>query len=153
MVDYSPTINKYTLLDAYPLPRLDKMVESISTYSVYSTLDLKSAYHQVPLKEEERPYTVFEAAGNLYQFTRIPFGVTNGVASFQRIIDKIISSEELSGTFAYLDNVTICGVNESEHDGNLNKFLDAAKKYGLTFNDSKKCDQKTRNRPTWLSGI
>ena len=131
------------MLDAYPLPRLDKMVESISHYSVFSTLDLQSAYHQIPLKVNEKEYTAFEAAGNLFQFTRVPFGVTNGVSAFQRTIDKVIKSEGLDGTFAYIDNVTICGTDESSHDVNLKKFLETAQKYGLTFNDSKSVLRQT----------
>ena len=67
----------------------------------------------------------------------MPFGVTNGVAGFQRTLDDIIESEELKDTFAYVDNVTICGNTQEEHDANLNKFLDDAKKYNMTFNDDK----------------
>ena len=80
VVDYSQTTNRFTLLDAYPLPRIEDMVNEIDSYGVYSTLDLTSAYHQGTIKPEERKYTAFEAAGSLYQFCRSPFGVTNGVA-------------------------------------------------------------------------
>ena len=73
----------------------------------------------------------------MYQFTRTPFGVTNGVAGFQRTLDDIIESEELRDTFAYVDNITICGNTQEEHDANLNKFLDVAKKHNMTFNDDK----------------
>ena len=137
VVDYSQTINKYTLLDAYPLPRLDKMAESISKYSFYSTFDLKSAYHQIPLKEEDKEYTAFEACGNLYHFKRVPFGVTNGVAVFQRSIDNILKKEKVPAAFAYIDNVTICGETKDELETNVDLFLKAAKLHGLTFNHSK----------------
>ncbi len=137
VVDYSQTINRFTELDAYPLPRIDQMIEKISEYKYFSTLDLRSAYHQIPIKPEEKMYTAFEAKGKLYQFKRIPFGVTNGVSGFQRIIDQIIAEENLEDTFAYLDNVTICGRTQEEHDQNLKRFLDCAKKYNLTFNESK----------------
>ena len=137
VIDYSQTINRFTLLDAYPLPRLDTMAEAISKFKYYSTLDLKSAYHQVSIKETDKPFTAFEACGNLYQFKRIPFGVTNGVASFQRTIDGIIEKESLQSVFAYIDNVTVCGNSIEEHDANLKLFMDAASKYGLTFNESK----------------
>ena len=83
VVDYSQTINRFTLLDAYPLPKMDEMVEKVSRYCVFSTLDLKSAYHQIPIREEDKIFTAFEACGNLYQFRRIPFGITNGVSGFQ----------------------------------------------------------------------
>ena len=110
VVDYSQTINRYTLLDAYPLPKIDEIIAQIAKGSVYSTLDLKSAYYQIPLPPEDRPYTAFEACGKLYQYTRLPFGVTNGVSFFQRLVDELIEKYKLSGTFAYLDNITVSGV-------------------------------------------
>ena len=136
-IDYSQTINRFTNLDAYPLPRIDETISEIAKYKVYSTLDLRSAYHQVAIKPVDRPYTAFEANGRLYQFKRIPFGVTNGVASFQRIMDKIITDEKLEGTFAYIDNVTVCGNDYTDHDRNLKKFMAAVEKYNLTLNKDK----------------
>ena len=82
MIDYSLTINKFTNLDAYPLPKISKMTNQIAQYRVFSTIDLKSAYHQVPLREEDKKFTAFEANGCLNQFRKMPFGVTNGVATF-----------------------------------------------------------------------
>ena len=137
VVDYSQTINKYTQLDAYPLPVIHNQVSEISRYKFYSHLDLASAYHQIPLQKHEKLYTAFEADGNLYQFKRVPFGVTNGVSCFQRTIDDFIKSNDLQGTFAYVDNVTVCGRNKEEHDSNLEKFLKLANQYNLTFNDNK----------------
>lgn len=136
-IDYSETINKFTLLDGYPLPRIDETVNKIAQYRVFSTIDLRSAYHQVALRDQDKPYTAFEACGRLYQFTRIPFGVTNGVACFQRIMDTLIKEEGLDGTFAYLDDVTICGMTREEHDTNLAKFLQAAKKRNIVYNEEK----------------
>ena len=127
VMDYSQTINLYTELDAYPLPRIDEMIEKIAGYDIFSTVDLKSAYHQIKIMDSDKPYTAFEADGNLWQFKRIPFGVTNGVACFQRIMDNIIREENLKDTFCYLDNVTICGKTEDEHDKNLKHFFDCAK--------------------------
>ena len=137
VIDYSQTINRFTYLDAYPVPKVDELVQEISKYSMYSTFDLKSAYHQIPIRDDEKQYTAFEACGKLFQFCRIPFGVTNGVAAFQRTIHNIIEEEGLQDTFAYVDNVTICGCDFSSHDRNLQRFLNAAKKYGITFNDDK----------------
>ena len=71
----------------------------------------------------------------MYQFKRVPFGVTNGVAVFQRIVDDILRKENVPDTEAYVDNVTVGGRNKEEHDNNVKIFLQAAEKYGLTFND------------------
>ena len=89
-IDYSETINKFTQLDAYPLPRIDEQVNEISKYKYYSTIDLKSAYYQIPIPEGDRPYTAFEADGGLWQFKVVPNGVTNGVAVFQRKMDEMV---------------------------------------------------------------
>ena len=137
VVDYSQTINRFTELDAYPLPNIDEMVNNIARYKVFSALDLKSAYHQVPIREDERLYTAFEARGKLYEFNRIPFGVKNGVAAFQRVLDEILRKEKVDGTFAYVDNVTVCGQTEEEHDQNLKRFLKVAEENNLTLNHSK----------------
>ena len=136
-IDYSETINKYTLLDGYPLPNMQSMVNKIAQYSHFSTLDLKSAYHQVEIPVEDRPYTAFEANGKLYQSKRLSFGLTNAVPWFQRIIDDIIARNSCEATFAYLDNITVCGKTREEHDANLQRFLDVATKHNLTFNKNK----------------
>ena len=137
VVDYSMTINRFTNLNAYPLPGINEMIEKISRYETFSSIDLKSAYHQIPLRKEEQKYTAFEASGRLFEFTRIPFGVTNGVACFQKIINDIIDVEKLQDTFAYVDDITVCGNDIEEHNRNLARFQEAAKKYGLTINTEK----------------
>ena len=94
-VAYSQTINRFTQLDAFPLPRISDTINEIVQYKVFSTLYLQSAYHQIPSKEDDQPYTAFEAKGGLYQFTRLPFGVTNGVACFQREVMKFVEDNHL----------------------------------------------------------
>ena len=134
VVDYSQTVNRFTEPDAYPLPKISELVNQVAQYKMFSTVDLRSAYHQVPIRVEDRPFTAFEANKQLFQFRRIPFGVTNGVACFQRIMDQFIQDNGLTDTFAYLDDITICGNTKEEHDRNLGKFMDAAKSCGLTLN-------------------
>ena len=137
VIDYSTTINKFTYLDAYPLPNLDQLVNKISSYKYYSCLDLRSAYHCVPLHRRDKIYTAFEANGGLYQFTRLAYGLTNGVACFQRIIDNFIVQNKLKKTHAYLDDVTIGGDTMEEHDENLANFLTCAKNCNMTLNKDK----------------
>ena len=119
------------------MPRISEIVGNIAKYKYFSQVDLKNAYHQVPLVEEERQFTAFEADGQLFEFTRIPFGVTNGVACFQRVLDDLIRENDLKDTYGYVDDVTICGRTQAEHDFNLKRFLDAAKRSNLTLNFEK----------------
>ena len=137
VVDYSETINKYTQLDAYPLPKIEEMVNKIAQYKVFSTIDLRSAYYQIPLSEKDKIYNAFEADGKLWQFTRMPFGVTNGSAVFQRKIDTLVVDHELDDAFPFVDNNTICGRDDDEHDENLKLFIEAAEKERLTFSEEK----------------
>ena len=134
-VDYSETVNKYTYLDAYPLPLIDEVIQKIAQHNVYSTIDMRDAYYQCELREEDKPYTAFEANNGLYQFRRLPFGVTNGVAVFQREMDRFIADNGLQSTYAYLDNITICGKDQQQHDHNLQKFIEAAKAVRENFKE------------------
>ena len=137
VIDYSQTINLFTELDAYPMPDILKMVQELSNYKYFSTFDLKSAYYQVPIREEDCKFTAFEVNGELWEFTCVPFGITNGVSGFQRTIDKVIKSEQLDKTFAYLDNVTVCGNTLKELEHNVSKFHQVREKYNITLNDEK----------------
>ena len=137
VVDYSRTINKFCELDGYPFPNIDEMANKVAQFSFYSTYDLKSAYHQIPIRESDKPYTAFEAAGRLYQFTCIPYGVSNGVSAFQRAIDKIIDENDLKNTYAYLDNITVCGHSQEELELHVARFLSIVEKYGMTLNHDK----------------
>ena len=125
VIDYSQINNKFTLLDAYPLPNIDQQVSEIANGTVFSTLDLKSAYYQLSLCPEDQPYTAFEACGKLYQYTRLPFAITNGVSYFQRVIDKLIDKYRLKGVYIYVDNITVFGYGKADHDLKLKALLAA----------------------------
>ena len=96
-------MNIYPELNVYPLPNFETIVDNLAKYQVFSTIDLKSAYHQIRIRESDEAYTAFEANGKLYQFTCVPFGVTNGFAVFQRAIERFVREEQLSDTFSSLD--------------------------------------------------
>ena len=115
VVNYSRIINRYTLFDTYPLPKIHEIIDQIAKGSVYSTLDLKSTYYQIPLSPEDCPYTAFEVCGKLYQYTRLAFSVSNGVSFFQQLVHELIEKYKFSGTFAYLDNITVSSVNKNDH--------------------------------------
>ena len=137
VIDYSQMIKNFTQLDAYPLSRMQDLVQNVAQYNVYSTLDLKSAYHQLELPAEDRWYTAFQADGGLWQWKRIPFELTNAVPCFQRVVDDLIMKHGCHGTIAYLDNITVGRKTQEEHDCNLERFLSVAKKSNLTFNETK----------------
>ena len=137
VVDYSRTINRFTLLDAFPLPSIETTVSKIAQFSRYSSYDLRSAYYQLPILDSEKEYTAFEAAGGLWEFNVVPFGATNGVPVFCRALSELIEAEGLRATVAYVDNVTICGDTTEELDHNVQRWLETCRKHGLTLNEDK----------------
>jgi len=107
--------------------------QRIAQCNWFSSLDLKSAFHQVSILPGEGLFTAFEANGQLYHFKRIPFGLKNAVPCFQCVVNEVISKYNCKGTYAYLDDITVCGRTREEHDQNLKCFLNAAKKSNITL--------------------
>ena len=87
-------VNKVTEKDSYPLPNLDASLDKLKKARFLSKIDLSKAFHEVPLEETSKMYTDFALPGlGLLQFTRIPFGVTDGPKTFQRLMDRIITPD------------------------------------------------------------
>jgi len=130
------TINSFTLLEAYLLPDIEDLVNRIARDKYFSSIEIRLACHQVPLLAEERHCTAFEADGRLFQYKRLPLGVTNGVSAFQRSIDEFIKRHRLKNIYAYLD-LTVTGETHEEYDTNLKCLLNAAAECNLTINEEK----------------
>ena len=136
-IDYSQTINLFTALDAYPLPSIDSIINEVAKWKCISTLDLKSAYHQIKILPEDRPYTAFQSGSELYQWKVLPFRLTNAVPAFQRLMNEFIKRNQLKGVNVYLDNLTVGGEDQQSHDQILKALKQAALKEHFTFNENK----------------
>lgn len=138
-------INSVSEFDAYPMPRIDDLLDRIGAAGYITTLDLCKGYWQVPLEVSSRPYTAFRTPAGLFQFTVMPFGLHGAPATFQRLMDKVLQGcEEFSA--AYLDDVVIFSATWEEHVQHLRTVLQKIKMAGLTLNVAK-CDwarQETR---------
>ncbi|KAK7930573.1 hypothetical protein WMY93_006968 [Mugilogobius chulae] len=131
-------LNAVSEFDAYPMPRIDELLERIGSARYITTLDLCKGYWQVPLDPSSRPYTAFRTPAGLFQFTVMPFGLHGAPATFQRLMDKVLEGcEECSA--AYLDDVVIYSRTWEEHLTHLRKVLGKIQKAGLTLN-IKKCE-------------
>ena len=108
-----------------------KVIHQLAKYRQFSKFDLRNAYHQIPICESDKQYTAFEAVGKSWEFNRVPFGVTNGVPVFQRLIDDVVEKDSLKDTFPYFDNVTIGGFSKEQHDKNVERFLESLRKRNL----------------------
>ena len=136
-IDYSQTINLFTEKDGFPIPLIEDIVNKLTAFKYFASYDLKKAYHQVPIPEQDKPFTAFEADGELLEFNVIPFGVTNGGPVFQRVMTNVVKQDKLRNTFVYFDNVVIGADSLSELDTLASKFKDSIKRRRMTLNESK----------------
>ncbi|KFD69273.1 hypothetical protein M514_18422 [Trichuris suis] len=135
-VDYR-RLNAITIRDAYPCPRVDDVLERLSSCSYFSKLDMKSAYWQVNVAPQDRPKTAFVTPDGLYQFKRMPFGLTNAPATFARLIDCVLSQQKWAYCMAYLDDVIVFSQSFQQHLERLDSVLKAVKRSGLRLNPPK----------------
>ena len=100
-------INAITQRDAYPLPSIDDIFDSMNGATLFSTLDLRSGYWQIPLEESCREKTAFICHRGFYQFKRLPFGLMNAPAIFQRFLNKLLAPFLGKFCCVYLDDIVI----------------------------------------------
>lgn len=133
--DYKVTLNKVIKENAYPLPRIDELFASLNGGVVFSKLDLSQAYHQIPLDEQSRIYTTVNTPCGLYQYTRLPYGVSSAVGIFQSTIENLL--KDLPGVCVYLDDILVTGNTNEQHLQNLRAVLSRLEESGLTLRKEK----------------
>ena len=131
-------MNDVTVKDSYPLPRSDDSVEALSGARWFSTLDLKSGYWQVELDEQAKEKTAFSIGTGLWQFTVMPFGLSNAPATFKRLMEQVLAGLSLNTALIYLDDVLVAGCSFAEHMANLRVALQHFRSASLKLNP-KKC--------------
>lgn len=130
--------NALSVQDAYPLPRINHILEKLRNANYISTLDLKDGYWQIPLAEDSRPVTAFTVPGRgLFQFKVMPFGLHSAPATFQRLLDTIITPEYDPHAFAYLDDIVVVSQTFDEHLKLLKEIFSKLREAGLKINPEK----------------
>ena len=124
-------VNSLTRKDSFPLPNLADAVGRFKDNMYFSSLDLLAGYHQIPLAESSKEITAFSTGEQLYQYTRMPFGVTNGPASFSRLVSVVLSGVPLERAQAYLDDILVAGKDFEDHLRNLDGVLSRLGLHGL----------------------
>lgn len=133
--DYKTTVNQATITDSYPLPRIDDLLASLAGGQAFSKVDLAHAYMQIQLEEEAKPLTTINTHRGLYQYNRLPFGISSAPAIFQRTMETILQG--LPKVFVYIDDILVTGQTEAEHLENLDEVLGRLEKAGVRL--KKKC--------------
>ena len=135
-VDYR-RLNALSCVDAYPMPRIDDLIDLLGQCRYISTLDLTKGYWQVPVAKRDQSKTAFATPFGLYQFKRMPFGLQGAPATFQRLMDAVLK-ELRSFASAYLDDIIVFSCTWKEHLQHLDAVMTRLREAGLTIKP-KKC--------------
>ena len=136
-IDYRP-LNEVTCKDRYPLPRIDEILDALGKAKIFSTLDATSGYYQIAMKEEDIKKTAFASKNGFFEFTRMPFGLCNAPATFQRAMDQVFKKDKWKFVIPYLDDIIVFSENIEEHIQHVEIVLSKLQAAGIKLNQ-KKC--------------
>ncbi|GJW18297.1 putative reverse transcriptase domain-containing protein, partial [Tanacetum coccineum] len=126
-IDYRK-LNKLTVKNRYPLPRIDVLFDQLQGSSVYSKIDLRSGYHQLRVCEEDIPKTSFRTCYGHYEFQVMPFGLTNAPAVFMDLMNRVCKLYLDKFMIVFIDDILIYSKNKEEHEEHLKLILELLKK-------------------------
>jgi len=135
-IDYRK-LNLMTVKDAYPIPRMDECIDSLGDARVFSTLDCNAGYWQIPVAEEDKHLTAFTCHSGAWQCVRLPFGLCNAPATFQRATDMILAGVKWQICLVYLAEFIFFSRSPEEHLQHLDAVLTRPGKAGLTLKAAK----------------
>ncbi|GJS22119.1 putative reverse transcriptase domain-containing protein [Tanacetum coccineum] len=135
-IDYRE-LNKLTVKNRYPLPRIDDLFDQLQGSSVYSKIDLRSGYHQLRVREQDIPKTAFRTRYGHYEFQVMPFGLTNAPAVFMDLMNRVCKPYLDKFVIVFIDDILIYSKNEKEHEEHLKAILELLKKEELYAKFSK----------------
>ena len=135
-IDYRK-VNSVTRKDAYPLPRLDDILDTLGGSKWFSTLDLKSGYWQVEVDSSSREKTAFTTSEGLYEFKVMPFGLCNAPATFQRLMNRVLCDVNWVECLVYIDDTVVIGRTFEQHLSNLGTVLSRLRQAGLKLQPAK----------------
>lgn len=126
-VDYR-ALNKVSKSDKYPIPRIDELLERLSTAKIFSRMDLASGYHQIRMKPESIDKTAFKTRYGHFEYLVMPFGLKNAPGTFQRIMNDLFFDFLDKFVLVYLDDILVYSENEQQHMEHLHLVLDRLEK-------------------------
>ncbi|GJZ76357.1 putative reverse transcriptase domain-containing protein [Tanacetum coccineum] len=122
-IDYRE-LNKLTIKNRYPLPRIDDLFDQLQGACCFSKIDLRSGYHQLGVREEDIPKTAFRTRYGHFEFIVMPFGLTNAPAIFMDLMNRVCKPYLDKFVIVFIDDILIYSKSEEEHEVHLKAILD-----------------------------
>jgi len=142
-VDYR-ALNKITIKNRYPLPRIDDLFDCLQGAKYFTSIDLAQGYHQIRIPPEDVPKTAFRTPIGHFQYKVLSFGLTNAPATFQTAMNRMLSPYLRNFVLVYLDDILIYSKTMEEHEKHVALVLEALRKQKYYAN-IKKCHFGTEN--------
>jgi hypothetical protein len=117
-VDYR-SLNDVTVKNKYPLPRIEDLFDQMRGARVFSKIDLRSGYHQMKIRPSDIPKTAFSTRYGLYEFIVMSFGLTNALAYFMNLMNKVFMEYLDRFVVVFIDDILICSKSDSDHEEHL----------------------------------
>ena len=134
-VDYR-AVNSVTQPDPYQMPLIEDILDTFASAKFISKIDLNKGFHQIPVREEDMAKTAFCTPWGKFEFRVMPFGLRNGPAVFQRMMDKVLHADQ-DISRVYIDDIAVFSSTWEEHCADLSRVLNRLRQAGLTANVSK----------------
>lgn len=136
VIDYR-RLNEQLIDEIYPIPNIQDIIDHLSEAKYFTTIDLASGFHQIPLVPEDQHKTAFSTHEGHFEFTRMPFGLKNAPRVFQRIIYNALAGLVGNECFVYIDDIIIFSKSFEEHKLRLTRVLQRLEKYGFLIQPDK----------------
>jgi hypothetical protein len=133
--DYKTTLNQVLNVDEYPIPNIDHLLTSIGNSKYYSKIDITQAYNQLEIHPDDRHYTTINTHKGLYMYNRLPFGISNAPAIWQRTIEMILNG--IQNIAIFYDDIGIGTETAEEHFKVLELVFERFKQFGIRLNANK----------------
>ena len=121
-IDYRQ-LNRVTIKNRYPLPRIDELFNQLRGVRVYSKIDIRTGYHQLRVREADIPKTAFRTRYGHFEFTIMPFGLTNALTAFMDLIHRVFQLYLDQFVVVFVDDILIYSKSEEEDEGHLRIVL------------------------------
>ena len=122
-IDYR-SLNKITVKNRYPLPRIEELLDRLHGARYFSKIDLHSGYHQIRVREADIAKTAFVTRYGSFEYLVMPFGLCNAPATFQRIVNTILRDGLDKFVLVFLDDILIFSRTKEEHEQHIRMILE-----------------------------